>query len=105
MTLHILWVALKKVDLVAIRETSITKIVSLLNSYYIFEFTSTETSAGGTLLYISNRLPYNKLNIYKKKALESIFIEIWDRQAQKSIIIVTVLYRYPSVDLNDFNSN
>ena len=46
---------------------------------YSFEFTPTETSAGGTLLYIANHLSYkchNDLNIYKKNELESTFIEI-----------------------------
>ena len=46
---------------------------------YLFEFTPTETSAGGTLLYIANHLSYkchNDLNIYKKNELESTFIEI-----------------------------
>ena len=44
-----------------------------------FEFTPTETFAGGTLLYIANHLSYkccNDLNIYKKNELESTFIEI-----------------------------
>ena len=46
---------------------------------YSFEFTLTETSAGGTLLYIANHLSckcHNDLNIYKKNELESTFIEI-----------------------------
>ena len=64
-------------DIIAINETRITKQVSLLNNLnlnnYSFEFTPTETSAGGTLLYIANHLSYkclnlsyNDLNIYKK---------------------------------------
>ena len=59
--------------IIAISETRITKQVSLLNNLnlnnYSFEFTPTETSAGGTLLYIANHLSYkccNDLNIYKK---------------------------------------
>ena len=62
-----------KFDVIAISETRITKQVSLSNNFnlnnYSFEFTPTETSAGGTLLYIANHLPYkcrNDLNIYKK---------------------------------------
>ena len=61
-------------DIIAISETRITKQVSLLNNLnlnkYYFEFTLTETSAAGTLLYIANHLSYkccNDLNIYKKK--------------------------------------
>ena len=48
---------------------------------YSFEFTLTETSAGGTLLYIANHLSYkcrNDLNIYKKTELESTFIGLTD---------------------------
>ena len=57
-----------------ISETRITKQVSLsnnlnLNNNYSFEFTPTDTSAGGTLLYITNHWSYkcrNDLNIYEK---------------------------------------
>ena len=60
-------------DIIAISETRITKNVSLLNNHnYSFEFTPTETSAGGTFLYIANHLSYkcrNDLNIYKKNEL------------------------------------
>ena len=73
---------------------------------YSSEFTTTETSAGGTLLYIANHLSHkrrNDLNIYKKSELESTFIEIVN--PRKSNIIVGVIYRHPSMDLNDFNFN
>ena len=69
-------------DIIAISETRITKQVSLSNNLnlndYSFEFTPTETFAGGTLLYIANHLSYkcsNDLNIYKTE-LEFTFIEI-----------------------------
>ena len=79
---HLLSCTKTKFDIIAISETRITKQVSLsnnLNFNYSFEFTTTETSAGGTLLYIANHLSYkccNDLNIYKKNELESTFIEI-----------------------------
>ena len=73
----------KNCDILAISETRITKKVSSLNNLnlnnYSFEFTPTETSAGGSLIYIVNHLLYkccNDLNIYKKKELESTFIKI-----------------------------
>ena len=79
---HLLSCTKKKFDIIAISETRITKQVSLLNNLnlnnYSFEFTPTETSAGGTLLFIVNRISYkcrNDLNIYKKSELESTFIE------------------------------
>ena len=46
---------------------------------YSFEFTATDASAGGTLLYIANHPSYkchSDLNIYKKNELDSTFIEI-----------------------------
>ena len=73
---------------------------------YSFEFTPTETSAGGTLLYIANHLSYkccNDLNIHKKDEVESTFIEIVN--LKKSNIIVGVICRHPSMDLTDFNCN
>ena len=73
---------------------------------YCFEFTPTETCAGGTLLYIANHLSYkccNDLNIYKKNELECTFIEI--ANIKKANIIVGVIYRHPSMDLTDLNCN
>ena len=70
---HLLSCTKTKFDIIAISETRITRQVSLLNNLnldnYSFEFIPTETSAGGTLLYIANHLSYkchNDLNIYKK---------------------------------------
>ena len=80
---HLLSSTKKVFDIIAISETRITKQVPLLNNLnlnnYSFKFTPTETSVGGTLLYIANHLSYkccNALNIYKKNELESTFIEI-----------------------------
>ena len=73
---------------------------------YSFEFTPTETSASGTLLYIANHLSYkcrNGLNIYKNNELEPTFTEIVN--PKKSNIIVGVIYRHPYLDLTDFNCN
>ena len=107
---HLLSCTQMNFDIIAISETRVPKNISLLNNLnfnnYSFEFTPTETSAGGTLLYIANHLLYkcrNDLNIYKKNELESTFIEIVN--PKKSNIIVGVIYRHPSVDLTDFNCN
>ena len=55
---HLLSCTKTQFDIIAINETRITRQVSLLNNLnlnnYSFEFTLTETSAGGTLLYIAN---------------------------------------------------
>ena len=71
-----------------------------------FEFTPTESSAGGTLLYLANHLSYKPhldLNIYKSNELESTFIEVLN--PKKSNIIIGCIYKHPSMDLNDFNTN
>ena len=62
----------KSFDIIAVSETIISKKTSLTCNInlknYSFELTPTESSAGGTLLYISNRLSYKPrfdLNILK----------------------------------------
>ena len=77
-------------DIIAIIETRITENVSISNNQsiknYSIEFTPTESSAGGTLLFIANHLSYKPcqdLNIYKKNELESTFIEIMNPQKIK----------------------
>ena len=110
MIFNISWVALKKIDIIAIIERRIPKQVSLLNNLnlniYSFEFTPTEASATGTILYIANHLSYkwlNYLNTYKKNELESTFIEIGN--LRKPNIIVGVIHRHPSMDFTDFISS
>ena len=52
---------------------------------YSFEFTQTETSAGGTLLYIANHLSYkcrNDLNMYKKNEVESTLLKLSTQENQ-----------------------
>ena len=70
-------------DIVATSATRITKnirkITNININNYAFEFTSTESSAGGTLIYVANHLAYisrTDLQIYKKRDLESTFIDI-----------------------------
>ena len=107
---HFLSCTKNNFDIIGVTETRITNQVSLLNnmnlSKYSYEFTPTETTAGGTLLYNANHLSHkcrNDLNIYKKNELESTFIEIVD--LKDSNIIVRVICRHPSMDLTDFNSS
>ena len=73
----------KVFDIVVVTETRITKQTSLTTNInlrnYAIEFTPTESSAGGTLLYIASHLsckPRPDLNIYKANQLESTFVEI-----------------------------
>ena len=97
---HLLNCTKQNFDIIAISERRITKQVSLLNNLnlnnYSFEFTPTETSAGGTLLYIANHLSYkcrNDLNIYKKMNWNLLV------NPKKSNIIGGVIYRHPSMTL------
>ena len=96
-------------DVIAISETRITKdkgkLTNLNLENYVFEHTPTESTAGGTLLYIANHLAYKPrcdLNIYKNYELESTFIEIIN--PKKSNIIVGCIYRHPNMELNEFNT-
>ena len=61
------------------------------------------TCAGGTLLYINNKLSYKlrqNLCIYKSSELESTFIEI--KNPKKTNIIIGCIYRHPTMNLNEF---
>ena len=67
--------------------------------------TPTESHAGGTILYINNKLSYKLrqyLCIYKSSELESTFIEI---NPKKTNIIIHCIYRHPTMNLNAFNDN
>ena len=88
--------------LTATSETRITKNISLLNNLnlnnYPFEFTTTETSAGGTLLKIANHVSYNVvMTLISIRKMESTFIEIVN--PKKSNVTVGVIYRHPSSSL------
>ena len=70
-------------NVTTISETRIVKSKTPVNSLnlmnYSQEFCPTESSTGGTLLYICNHFSYkprNELSIYKPTELESSFIEI-----------------------------
>ena len=57
-----------------------------------------ESSAGGTLLYISIHLSYKRRNdlcIYKSTELESTFIEILN--PKKTNVIVCCIYHHPHI--------
>ena len=85
------------------KNTSVTQNIELSN--YSFEHTPTESSAGGTLLYIANHLSYktrSDLNIYKKFDLESTFVETVN--PKKSNITVATICRHRKMDVTGFNN-
>ena len=107
---HLLKCTNKVFDIIAVTETRITKQTSLTTNInlrnYAIEFTPTESSAGGTLLYIASHLSYKPrpdLNIYKSNQLESTFVEIIN--PKKSNIIIGCIYKHPNMDVTDFKSN
>ena len=84
-------------DIIAVTETRLTKQTSLTNNInlrnYAIEFTPTESSAGGKLLYIPSHLSYKPcpdLNIYESNQLKSTFAEIINpKKSNISLIIFT----------------
>ena len=82
-------------DIAAVIEIKITKKTSLTNASFqnSFEFTPTESNAGGTLLYIANHLPYKprtNLSLNKANQLESTFIEIINSRKAISLLVVFI---------------
>ena len=70
-------------DIICTSESSISKhnlpTINISIPGYNIEHTPTESTAGGTLMYITEKISYkmrSDLNIYNPKQLESIFIEI-----------------------------
>ena len=96
-----------KFNIIGITETrlkkhSIRNINIDLNGYAI-EHTPTEASCGGALLYIDISLNYivrNDFKLYKKRELESVFIEIINPKGKN--VIVACIYRRPSMNPTEF---
>ena len=91
---HLLSCTNKIFDIIAITKTRITENVSITNSlsikHYSIGFTPTESSTGGTLLYIANYLSYKPrqdLNIYKENELESTYVKIITTKNQTLLLV------------------
>ena len=99
-------------DIVAISESKIMKNsppiidINILNYHNPISIPS-EASKGGVLLYVNKKIPNFKprpdLNSYTPKLLESAFIEIIN--PKKSNSIIGVVYRHPSLDVDQFNQD
>ena len=107
---HLLKCTNKVFDIIAVTETRITKQTSLTTNInlrdYAIEFTPTESTAGGTLIYIASHLSYKlrtDLNVYKANQLESTFVEIIN--PKKGSIVIGSLYKHPNMDVLDFKNN
>ena len=68
---------------------------------YNFESTPTESTKGGTAIYIKKTLNY-KLIIYKPNQLESTFIEVIQN---KETFIAGCIYKHPSMEISDSNKS
>ena len=97
-------------DFIEITETCISKTdfsptnIALAN--YAIEQTSTESNAGGALLYINRKHSYKiqkDLKLYKPHKIESVFIEVI--MPKRTKIIVRYIYRHPDNNTDDFNTN
>ena len=96
-------------DIFGVSETKLrlnkAPLKSVIIPGYNFEFTATECSSGGTAIYIKKGLNYKlreDLEIYKSKQLELTFIEV---NLKNEKIVIGCIYRYPSMELSEFNSN
>ena len=95
-------------DIIAISETRTMKNLEITQNinlkHYNFEYTPTESTAGGTMLYIANHLAYkprHDLKIYKTNELESTFIELINSKKQN--VLIDCVYRHPSMNQEEFN--
>ena len=80
-----------------LKDTNLSKNINIYN--YTVEFTPTESHAGGTLIYINNKLSYKlgqDLCIYKSSELESIFIEMMN--PKQTNIIIGCIHRHPTMN-------
>ena len=89
-----------KPTLIAISESGIrTNRQTLANIHlqeYTFEHTPTDSTTGGTLLYINNRIKYklrNDLTLLKSKEIESTFIEVIEPSGKNKIF--GCIYKHP----------
>lgn len=96
--------------IIGITETRIIKNITPTVNFslpgYSIEHTTTESSCGGALLFISDKLLYRPRKdltqlLYKTKNLESIFIEV--TQPKKTNIIIGTVYKHPMMSIDEFN--
>jgi hypothetical protein len=72
---------------------------------YQYIHTPTESTVGGAMLYISNKLSFKPRDdlsslLYRSKELESVFIEL--NQKNKQNIVIGCVYRHPCMSINEF---
>ena len=78
--------------------------ISLPN--YVYEHPPTESSKGGTLLYLDKNLKYKlrkNLNIYHKGKIESTFVKIINENEKN--MVAGCIYKHPKQTIPDFLDN
>ena len=98
-------------DFIGLTETKIQNTSPTFNAeldgYKLFS-TPTESEKGGAILFVKEhfiskrRSDLEKVS-YKPKHLESVFIEICNKN--KKNLVIGCIYRHPSMDLNLFNTD
>lgn len=96
-----------KPKIIAISEsklrTGFTPTIDIPIPGYSYEHTPTNSTKGGTLIFISDKLKYrvrNDLKINKAKELESTFIEILNKKDKN--IIIGCIYKHPKMPIYEF---
>ena len=96
-------------DIICISESRSSKhnlpTININIPHYNIEHTPTESKAGQTLMYVSEKISYNirsDLNIYNPKQLESIFIQIL--RPDLSGGTVGRIYKHPSMSVSTFTA-
>ena len=100
-----------KFDIIGLTETKIKNSIPTFNielDGYKHYLSPTEAEKGGAILYVKEhyickRRPNLEKIFYKSKQLESVFIEICNKN--KKNIIIGCIYRHPSMELNLFNND
>ena len=100
-----------KFDVICISESKIIqgntpKVDITIEGYHPPVGTPTESTKGGVLIYVNNKLqfkPRNDLVMYESKVLESFFVEITNTKQTNDII--GVVYRHPCMNETSFNEH
>ena len=99
-----------KPNIIGISESRLQKckqnITNISLPNYVYEHTPTESSKGGTFLYLDKNLKYKlrkDLNIYHKGIIESTFVEIINKN--KTNMVAGCISKHPKQTIPDFLDN
>ena len=99
-----------KPKIIAISESRLQKgkqhITNISLPNYVYEYTPTESSKGGTLLYLDKNIKYKlrkDLNIYHNGMIKSTFVEIINKNEKN--MVAGCIYKHPKQTIPDFSDN